>query len=285
MKIILIIFPIDRQLTKSTGSLLESIGFPHFHIFTFSKVSYSSNMDSITINHRKIPFTVRRSSRAKRLRLQVNTEEPQVVLTVPRFVLKIQADRFLEEKIPWIEKQWAKVEKQSKLRPKPKYLDGDTFYYFGEPLILELIPAYLKRPIVRIRENKIQVSVYRYISKSEGIKMIKKAIKEFYKKKAEETINDRLQYFNQHYQFHYNRVTLRNQKTRWGSCSGKKNLNFNWKLIMAPIEIIDYVVVHEMCHLKQMNHSKKFWELVAERMPRYKILRKWLRENSFLLKI
>lgn len=242
-------------------------------------------MDSIIINHRKIPFTLHRSSRAKRLRLQVNTEEHCVVLTVPRFVLKFQVDRFLEEKTPWIEKQWSKIEKQSKLRPKPKYLDGDTFYYFGEPLTLQLIPSYLNKPIVRVRDDKMQISVYRYISKSEGVKMIKKAIQEFYKNKASEAIHDRLEYFNQHYQFHYNRVTFRNQKTRWGSCSGKKNLNFNWRLIMAPIQIIDYVVVHEMCHLKQMNHSKKFWELVAERVPNYKETRKWLKKNQFLLKI
>ena len=242
-------------------------------------------MDSITINQRQIPFTLRRSSRAKRLRLQVNTEEHRIVLTVPRFVLKFQVDRFLEEKTPWIAKQWAKVEKQSKLRPKPKYLDGDTFYYFGEPLTLQLIPSYLNKPIVRVHDDKMQISVYRYISKSEGVKMIKKAIQEFYKNKASETIHDRLEYFNQHYQFHYNRVTFRNQKTRWGSCSGKKNLNFNWRLIMAPIQIIDYVVVHEMCHLKQMNHSKKYWELVAQRIPNYKETRKWLRKNQFLLKI
>ncbi|MBU0727650.1 M48 family metallopeptidase, partial [Patescibacteria group bacterium] len=71
--------------------------------------------------------------------------------------------------------------------------------------------------------------------------------------------------------------------SRWGSCSDRKNLNFNWKLIMAPIEIIDYVVVHEMCHLKQMNHSSKFWNLVAEKMPDYKELRKWLKDNRYLL--
>ena len=242
-------------------------------------------MDSITINHRKIPFILRRSLRAKRLRLQVNTEEPQVILTAPRFALKFQIDRFLEEKTPWIEKQWKKVEKQEKIRPKPKYLNGDTFYYFGEPLTLKLLPSYLNKPLVRIRENEMHISVYRYVTISEGKKIVKKAIQEFYKQKASETIHDRLKYFNQHYQFNYNRVTFRNQKTRWGSCSDKKNLNFNWRLIMAPIQIIDYVVVHEMCHLKQMNHSKKYWELVEQRIPNYKELRKWLRKNQFLLKI
>jgi predicted metal-dependent hydrolase len=242
-------------------------------------------MDNLIVNHRKIPFTLRRSSRARHMRLQIKSDKPELVLIIPRWTLGIEIDRFLEKQAGWIEKHWSKIEKQSKLRPKPKYLDGDTFYYFGEPLTLQLIPAYLKKPMVRIRDNKMQVSVYRYVTMSEGKKMVKKAIQEFYKQKASETIHDRLEYFNEHYQFHYNRVTFRNQKTRWGSCSTRKNLNFNWRLIMAPIQVIDYVVVHEMCHLEQMNHSKKYWELVAQRIPNYKEVRKWLRENQFLLKI
>lgn len=242
-------------------------------------------MESIKINQSKIPFTLRRSARARCLRLQVNADEPHIILTVPRFILKFQVDRFLEDKTPWIEKQLSKIEKQSKIRPKPKYLDGDIFYYLGDPLTLQLIPSYINKSLVRIRENIMQVSVYRYVTMSEGKKIVKKAIQEFYKKKAEEVIHDRLQYFNEHYQLQYNRVTLRDQKTRWGSCSGKKNLNFNWRLIMAPIKVIDYVVVHEMCHLLQMNHSKKYWDLVMQRIPNYKETRKWLKNNQFLLKI
>jgi predicted metal-dependent hydrolase len=242
-------------------------------------------MDSITINQRQIPLTLRRSPRARHIRLQIKSDKPELILTIPRWTLEIEINHFLQKQAGWIEKHWSKIEKQSKLRPKPKYLDGDTFYYFGEPLTLELIPSYLNKPIVRVRENKMQISIYRYVTRPEGIKIIKKTIHEFYKQKASEVIHDRLQYFNEHYQFKYNRVTFRNQSTRWGSCSAQKNLNFNWRLIMAPIQIIDYVVVHEMCHLEQMNHSKKYWDLVAQRMPNHKEVRKWLRTNQFLLKI
>ena len=79
------------------------------------------------------------------------------------------------------------------------------------------------------------------------------------------------------------RITIRNQKTRWGSCSSEKNLNFNWKLILAPPEVLDYVVVHELCHLKKMNHSKAFWDEVGKVMPEYETYKLWLKENGWKL--
>ena len=78
----------------------------------------------------------------------------------------------------------------------------------------------------------------------------------------------------------FNRITLREQKTRWGSCSGKGNLSFNLKLIMAPRYVLDYVVVHELCHLIHMNHSKSFWNEVESFMPNYKMAEVWLKLNS-----
>ena len=242
-------------------------------------------VESITINHQKIPFTLRRSARARRLRMQVDSENRQIVLTIPRFTMKFEVGRFIEMQTPWIEKQFTKFEKQNTIHPKPKYLKGDVFYYLGEPVELNLIPSSFWRPRINIRGDKMVISIHRDMTMSEGKKIIKKTIQNFYKKKAEEVIHDRLQFFNEYYQLEYKRVTLRNQKSRWGSCSGKKNLNFNWKLVMAPIEVIDYVVVHEMCHLSQMNHSAKFWNLVAEKIPNYKDIRKWLKDNQFLLKV
>ena len=78
----------------------------------------------------------------------------------------------------------------------------------------------------------------------------------------------------------YGRIAIREQKTRWGSCSGKGNLNFNWRLIFAPPEVLDYVVVHELAHRKEMNHSKNFYAIVESVMPDYKKWKKWLKENG-----
>ena len=104
-----------------------------------------------------------------------------------------------------------------------------------------------------------------------------------YIRKAKETITKRVSYFARLMGISYRNITIREQKTRWGSCSSEKNLNFNWKLILAPPEVLDYVVVHELCHLKEMNHSKAFWDEVGKVMPEYETYKLWLKENGWKL--
>lgn len=96
------------------------------------------------------------------------------------------------------------------------------------------------------------------------------------KKVVLKTITNRLKHYNKIYNYSWSKVSIRDQSTRWGSCSSNKNLNFNYKIIHLPEHLIDYIVVHEMCHLKEMNHSKSFWSLVEIALPQYKILRKEL---------
>lgn len=103
------------------------------------------------------------------------------------------------------------------------------------------------------------------------------------KEKARKIILAKLERLNKYYNFKYNRVSIRNQKTRWGSCSKQGNLNFNYRLIYLSENLSDYIVVHELCHLREMNHSNKFWKLVAELVPNYKILRRELKKEGLLL--
>lgn len=105
-------------------------------------------------------------------------------------------------------------------------------------------------------------------------------IKKYLSKLALERIREALDVYQPTIGLEYGRVTIREQKTRWGSCSCKRNLNFNWKLILAPKEALTYVVIHELCHLIHFNHSDKFWAEVGARMPEYDIWRKWLRTNG-----
>lgn len=98
--------------------------------------------------------------------------------------------------------------------------------------------------------------------------------------KALVEIPKRVAYYAQKMQVTYGRITIRNQKTRWGSCSRKGNLNFNCLLMLTPPEVVDYVVVHELCHRKEMNHSARFWAEVEKVLPDYRMHREWLKENG-----
>src|SRR3989344_1735259 len=96
---------------------------------------------------------------------------------------------------------------------------------------------------------------------------------------ARRLVKQRIAYFNQFYHFRIRRVAIKNQKTRWGSGSSKGNLNFNYKIIYLPKRLADYLIVHELCHLEQLNHSKKFWDLVSKTMPSYKRINKILKKT------
>ena len=106
-------------------------------------------------------------------------------------------------------------------------------------------------------------------------------MEKWYRIRAKENIESRVKVFAAKIGESPNKVTIKAQKTRWGSCSSLGNLNFNWRLIMMPQKIIDYVVVHELCHLKEMNHSSTFWNRVEEIMPDYRNRRKWLKNNAW----
>ncbi|MDP2951541.1 MAG: M48 family metallopeptidase [bacterium] len=101
-----------------------------------------------------------------------------------------------------------------------------------------------------------------------------------YKLKAQGFIKERVRYLNKSYGFAFNKITIKNQKTRWGSCSKKGNLNFNYKILFLPKDLADYIIIHELCHLKILNHSKKFWQLVKQQMPNYLEIRKALKERN-----
>jgi len=239
-------------------------------------------MNFVLNDQSQLKLQFRRSRKARRIRLQVSPDGV-FTLVAPWLTPEKSIQRFITVHTKWIEKQLAKINQQKEFRPEFSYHSGDQFYYFGEAVTLKVIPSSRKRPVVKIRENELRVELDKTVGEQMGKQLIRKAIEAFYRKKAEEVIHDRLQYFNEFYGFYYNRVTLRNQKSRWGSCSRLKNLNFNWRLIMAPIEVIDYVVAHELCHLKEMNHSSRFWALVEKTLPDHKVYRKWFKENHYLL--
>lgn len=109
---------------------------------------------------------------------------------------------------------------------------------------------------------------------------VRKAIKQVLAARALERIRERIALYHPKIGGEFGRVTIRDQRSRWGSCSSKHNLNFNWKLIMAPPQALDYVVIHELCHLHEFNHSPRFWKWVETQMPDYEIWKKWLKMHG-----
>lgn len=126
--------------------------------------------------------------------------------------------------------------------------------------------------------NKTSFENNTFILSDKDFSLIKNDIINLYKKLAKEIILYRTEYYKNKIRTEYNFVKIKSVKSRWGSCSSKKNLNFSWKLVMADIKIVDYVVVHELCHLKEMNHSENFWKEVEKILPDYKIRKKLLRD-------
>ncbi len=124
--------------------------------------------------------------------------------------------------------------------------------------------------------------VYKVLKKRVRRKKISSSTKIYlkYKEDARRRVNDRLVHFNTVYGYSYGKVCIKNQKTRWGSCSSKRNLNFNYKIIFLPEHLVDYIIVHELCHLEEFNHGKRFWDLVARTIPHHELCRNELRAHE-----
>jgi len=119
-----------------------------------------------------------------------------------------------------------------------------------------------------------------WLQQPESEAAVRAALKSVLAVRALERIRERLNLYAPRIGGQYGRVTVRDQRSRWGSCSSKHNLNFNWKLIMAPNPVLDYVVIHELCHLHEFNHSPRFWRLVESQMPDYEAWKKWLKTHG-----
>lgn len=222
------------------------------------------------MNDIKIDKIIR--SRRKTIALVI-TQDASLVVRAPFKTSLDYINKIANKKRLWIKKKQEFLrEKYQKLSHK-EYVNGEGFLYLGETYKLEIVKD-LKCPVVL--ENTLKIS-------EKLLPNAKQHLMDWYRKQAFIKISDRIEWYAKIAGFTYKSIKITDAKKRWGSCSSKGNLNFSWRLIMAPLKVVDYVVVHELAHLEEKNHSKRFWNKIRIMLPGYQESKEWIKYNGHLL--
>ena len=166
-----------------------------------------------------------------------------------------------------------------------RFTSGEKLPYLGRRYRLQVENTREDGVEVKLYQGKFIIKVGNDVTENKRRKRIKEEIIRWYRKHAQVKIRERVEKYQSQVGVEPNRIKVKKQRKRWGSCSSLGNLNFNWKLIMAPMSVVDYIVVHELAHLKHPNHSKDFWQLVEAIISNYKEKQEWLRINGRQLEI
>ena len=211
-------------------------------------------------------------SNRKTLSLSIN-ENSDLVVRAPHRVSDDEIQKFISEKSAWIDKKQRLI--KARLKDNLNQYSSLQCLYLGS-----LYPLKIDNNSVEpISFNGLMFTIINVNRDS-----ISLPLKSWYKKRFIEVALPRLSYFSDKHKLKVNQVRVKEQKTLWGSCSSKNNINLNYLLIMAPMKVIDYVIVHELVHTIHKNHSAKFWQKVATILPNYKDARYWLKENGHQLR-
>ncbi|SHO44627.1 M48 family metallopeptidase [Anaerocolumna xylanovorans] len=205
--------------------------------------------------------------------------EGKIIARVPSFLPDLEVRRLIEDnkfKLYKKYKEFCPVEK----RPESYYNGAVLPFVLGDIKLVIKKQGSRETAGVYYRKSPDGSRTLTIETMSEDTEFLRECITGWYRKYAKETLQRKASYYSVKMQTDYKRITVREQRTRWGSCSSKGNLNFNWKLIMMPEMVIDYVVVHELAHRKYMNHSPSFWKEVEKVLPDYKERRSWLKKNG-----
>jgi predicted metal-dependent hydrolase len=215
-----------------------------------------------------IEYEIRRSARARRVRVAVDAVSGAVAVTIPKRATERDAGRAVVELAPWIERRLAEgAATRARIAAR-----GDALPYLGVTLTMRPEPG-------RTRAHRTGDTLL--VPAEPAARAA--AVERWYRRAARTEIAPRVAAATATLGVHATGVTIRNQRTRWGSCSATGALSFNWRLLLAPPEILDYVVWHECCHLVHLDHSPRFWALVAEHVPGHRADARWLREHGATL--
>lgn len=215
-----------------------------------------------------IQYQVQRNTRSRNLRLKI-TAKGDVVVSAPPRVSEQIITRFVHEHTDWI------IKHQAQLKAKHKISNPDEVMIFGKTYQRQVEFDKLANSPVYITGETLHIHP---VSRTEA--SAQRTLETFLKATAQKYIIPRTKQLAKIMNTTYTTITLRDQKTRWGSCSSTGALNFNWRLVQYPPAVIDYVIVHELAHRTEMNHSARFWAIVAKYDPEYPAHRRWLKKNG-----
>jgi len=199
----------------------------------------------------------------------------EINVLAPEKISEDDLNQIIEKKRYWIHKSLLEMELLNETKVEREIKNGEGFLYLGKSYKLKILKN-LKTPLT-LRQGRF------YLDKDSSINA-QKHFKEFYKNKGRIHISARIEYFKNKIGVNPPQLRVMELGNRWGSCSGRY-INFHWKVMMAPMKIIDYVIVHELAHLIETNHTDKFWELVESVIPDYKQKKEWLKTNGANLNI
>jgi len=223
-----------------------------------------------------VEIKIERIVRTKRktIALQI-TDNATLIVRAPLNVSDETIMGVVSKHRKWIEKKRGEILSRDPKFSKKEFVNGEGFLYLGK---------YYRLKITRDQQEPLKLENEFLLSK-EYLPIAKEVFVNWYRKKAQEKISERVEWYARKRGFRYNRVNITDAQKRWGSCSSKGNLNFSWRLIMAPLPVIDYVVVHELVHLEEKNHTKSFWNKVKMLMPDYEKHKEWIKKNGYLLRL
>src|ERR1043165_3225755 len=192
-----------------------------------------------------------------------------LIVRAPLRISEKAIKEFVEKNREWIQKKRAELLTITPPSPK-QFIAGETFMYLGNSYPLELMKNQSK---LLLLEETFRLD--------EGIQNeAKSTFERWYREQARKVLTERVDLYAKQHGLSYKKIRITSARTRWGSCSSSGSLSFSWRLIMAPLAVVDYVIIHELVHTIVHNHSKRFWNKVAKIMPDYKARRKWLRVNG-----
>ncbi len=234
----------------------------------------------IMLDGRLLEYYLYSSRRNKHIRFRILSDATMAVSAPAGFPVQ-RVEEAIREKKDWIFKAIEQVSKETGLVPSRQYASGETLPLLGKNCTLQIIEVAANRIAVILEDDVFRVNVPAFLVGQVRQREIKRILVAWYRRYASSLIPARVAEINrQLFGFTYHSVKVKDQKTRWGSCSALKNLNFNWRLLLAAPEVLDYIIVHELAHLQELNHSARFWQLVESRCPGYRQLEKYLRREG-----